>query len=164
MSRIMIAVAAALLSLSTYAQTIQMKSKRSPQDLKIINGQYTIYIQEKDVAGAITTIDSAMKTDHSSLLSQVRSHKLTSIDLQSKQSTDQELIRLLKENLGALLLFHGKASIYKGETAIGQIFADPSPQVVELDGSSKQTILFTAQGTDDVIFLGDLSTPIEGVK
>lgn len=152
---------AVVITLSGFSQSIKLTQTKSARDIKITNGQYTLYMNDRDVVAAISKVDSAMQTNNSTLIAQIKNSQLRSVDLSSKQPQDKAFIDLLKSNIGCLLLLQGKATIYKGATIIKQIVADQGPEERDLDGSARAPILFSEEGSDSALFLGKLSTKLK---
>ncbi|UAY51924.1 hypothetical protein [Ferruginibacter albus] len=150
-----------LLTFSICAQTIKLQQKKSDNDLKIVNGQYNIYLKRADITKAIVAIDSVNKSDNTSFIEEVKKGSYKTIDLNEDAAESSSFGKLLKSNLGSYLMLQGKVVVYKGSTLIKNIVADKSPEIVDLDGSSKITIVFSEEGVNDPVFLGDLNTKLQ---
>ena len=161
MKKLLVCLVAIIITFTCLGQTIKLTQTKSANDIKIINGQYTLYMKGKDIIAAISKVDSVMKTDNSSLTTQIKNNQLKSVDLLSTQAMDKPFIDLLRSNLGSYLLLQGKAAIYKGTTFLKQFIADQSPEMRDLDGTAKIAIAFSENGSDSSIFLGDMSTKLK---
>jgi hypothetical protein len=161
MKKTFVSLLAIIITFTCFGQTIKLTQPKSDNDIKIINSQYTLYMKSKDIIAAISKIDSVMKTDESSLIAKISNNQIRSVDLLSTLAVDKPFIDLLKSNLGSYLLLQGKATIYKGTALLKQLTADPSPEMRDLDGTAKVAILFSEEGSDSSVFLGDLSTKLK---
>lgn len=157
MSKIIICLFAIIVTLSSFGQTIKLTQKKSENDIKIITGEYVIYVKGQDAVSAISKIDGIMKTNDAELITKLKNNGLKAVDLDSKQPSDKAFIDLFRSNLGVLLLLHGKVAIYKGTTMIKQIVADQGPNEVELDGTASAPVVFTEEGSANTLFLGHIS-------
>lgn len=147
-----------LTGLSSFGQAIRLTQTKSDKDIEVINGQYSIYVNPRILILAITKIDKALLTDDSQIIDLVKSDRLHSVDMHSTDPADKPFVALLKSNLGAYLLMNARAAVYKGTTRLPKIVADISPEMVEIDGTSRVSIAFSENGSDNSVFLGLLST------
>ncbi|GAO41362.1 hypothetical protein [Flavihumibacter petaseus] len=161
MLRLFTAIAATLLAVSSFGQTIKLTQKKGADDFIVKNGNYVIYFKKSDIIAGIAAIDKTLNTDHSAIAALLKDNKLTLLDLNSVSQSDKAFVELIKSNLGSLLLLKGKAAIFAEKKQLTRILADESPRMVELDGSSRTAILFTEAGNENRIFLGDLSSDIK---
>lgn len=153
-----------IIALSSIGQTIRLIQRKSDNDIKIISGEYIIYVNGKDVVSAISKIDSVMKTNNAEVIIKIRNNELKTLDMDSKQPSDKAFIDLLRSNLGTLLLLQGKAGIYKGSVLIRQIVADQGPEERKLDGTSSAPVVFAEEGADKTLFLGHISINPKVIK
>jgi|GEM_PF-4866392 len=150
-----------VLAISLSAQNIKLTQTKSADDVKVTNGKYIMFFKKSDIIAAITEIEKAAKTSYANIATSIKNNKLKAVDFQSSLGADKPFIELLKSNLGAFLLSRGKATIFLLSKQIKEIAPDESPEMQELDGSSKVVIFFSEPNVETPIFLGDLQTPLK---
>lgn len=146
---------------SSKGQTIQLSRNKPDNAVKVVNGNYTLYLANQDLVAAIAEIDEVMKTDHHGLSAEINAHKWTTVDMKASVATEATFLDFLRSNLGCYLLYHGKATIFKGTRPIISITAEDGPPEVEDDGSSAFPTRFTEKEVDEAVFLGHMSTKLK---
>jgi hypothetical protein len=162
MKTLLLFIATISFALPAEAQKIELKQTESIDDVRVHNGDYILHFKPIDVVAAISKIDSVSKGNNSAIATSIKENELKFVDL--KGSSDKAFVDLLKSNLGSYLIVRGKVAIYKAGMRLTSVMADESPEIVELDGSSRVHIAFTEGNDEAFVFIGQLNTKLKPAK
>lgn len=152
------------LVLTVSGQKIALKQTASANDIKVVSGDYTLHFKTADLVAAISKIDSVNKSDNTALITSLKENKIKSVTLPNGGPSDKAFVDLLKSNLGCYLIARGKVAVTKAGKPVTEIMADESPEIVELDGSSRIHIAFKEGNDEASVFHGQLATKLKPGK
>jgi hypothetical protein len=155
MKKLLFLMMASAIVFTAGAQNIKLTQTAAASDIKVISNGYTLHFKSADLLAAIKEIDNVNKTDNSSIATAIKDKKIKSVNLNPPSADDLKFAEFFNAQLGCYLLSRGKVTITKGGKTLKAIAGDESPQVVDLDGSSKVHIDF--MDDEELVFTGQLN-------
>ena len=146
-----------LLNIQCFGKNIPLKKNREKENVVLLNYGYTIYFSLTDIKNALKSFPEERRNANLSLMNSLVTKD--PIDLNTKAGTP--MANIFTEEIGAFLLLHGKAFVEDThKKRVASITPHEAPVTKRLDGTSYSSIEFTVSGTENDVFMGNVSSDL----